>query len=365
MKLRIFGQRNSLGGGVHFGNFCDALARYNGISGFFEEVDSSRPEEVAQAVDNSSDQDINIIFWLREKHTKLRGKKIIWSIFESDYLPDAYIAELRSPELIIWVPSAWGKDVLIQHGLKSEQIDVVPEGVNPTVYHPFLRRVRPSSPKPFKFLMVGKYEERKGYTQLLEAFRMAFGDSADRQLIIKADYFINPASKQQEIELFLKKYELPNVKLVSGNLKTEDMFLLYSHADCFVFPSRAEGWGLPLIEALACGTPCITTCYSGHSEYLQKISDRYLPIPHTLVSNQDPEYGKCWPDPAGNQGNWAEADVEKFAEQLIFMESNYADMQVMGFEASNIIRQLYSWEKIAERAIRTLQIRGGFPAINI
>lgn len=75
MKLRIFGQRNSLGGGVHFGNFCDALARYNGISGFFEEVDSSRPEEVAQAVDNSSDQDINIIFWLREKHTKLRGKK--------------------------------------------------------------------------------------------------------------------------------------------------------------------------------------------------------------------------------------------------------------------------------------------------
>lgn len=90
-----------------------------------------------------------------------------------------------------------------------------------------------------------------------------------------------------------------------------------------------------------------------------------MPIPHTLVSNQDPEYGKCWPDPAGNQGNWAEADVEKFAEQLIFMESNYADMQVMGFEASNIIRQLYSWEKIAERAIRTLQIRGGFPAINI
>jgi glycosyltransferase involved in cell wall biosynthesis len=53
---------------------------------------------------------------------------------------------------------------------------------------------------------------------------------------------------------------------------------LYRACDVFVLPTRAEGWGLPLIEAVAAGLPIITTMHSGHTEFLQHVTDSVLPV---------------------------------------------------------------------------------------
>ena len=53
----------------------------------------------------------------------------------------------------------------------------------------------------------------------------------------------------------------------------ESLAPLYAVADCGIFPSRAEGWGLPIFECLASGVPVIAGSWTGQSEYLKDYPD--------------------------------------------------------------------------------------------
>ena len=103
---------------------------------------------------------------------------------------------------------------------------------------------------------------------------------------------------------------LRNVVPISGALSTSDMALLYNNYDALIFPSRAEGWGLPLIEAIACGLPVISTYYSGHAEYLSAIDGQFVRLDHQLQPINCPEFLQHWK--AG--GQWAVASPDEIAK---------------------------------------------------
>lgn len=358
MKIRLLGQRNALGGGVHFAEFANELKSLRLLGSVVEEVDAAQLPALEDAVRRSTPEDINIWFWRHPAVSFIKGVCVLWAIFESDRLPADYVAYLRDNAHVVWVPSEWGKGVLVEAGIDPAIIDVVPEGVNPRNYHPFLRPKREPGAKPFRFLSVGKFEERKAYRALLEAFKQAFDNDPDVQLILKADYFLKFEQKKAELEALVRSMGLSNVQMLWGEFNPDMLFALYNHADAFVFPSRAEGWGLPLIEAMATGLPVITTFYSGHTEFLRHVEDSILKVDYDLEVIDDPEFHGYWPQLRETGARWAAPRVQSIAIQMRAIVDSYPEWRASAESAAQTIRYDCGWAKAAEIGYLSLAARG-------
>ena len=362
MKIYLFGQRNNLGGGTHFGGFVDAMKSLATIGESVEEVDVSG-KKVNPVVKRIQPNDVSIFFFPTLSEQFVKGTIIKWGIFETDSLPDDYISYLKRSHLI-WVPSQWAKTVLQSHGLNGDQIHVVHEGVNPDIYHPYCRP-KLSNRAVFRFFMCGKKETRKGFDELLEGFNIAFGGYATTELHLKADYFWDVQgqanAKQDELARQIEGLGLTNVIPISSNLSTSDMALLYNNYDAMIFPSRAEGWGLPLIEAIACGLPVISTYHSGHTEYLAAIDGQFVRLDHQLHPIACREFLQHWK----SGGQWAVSSAEEIAAKLVFLKENYRSFQQQAMDASQTIRDHFSWRHAAEQALGSLQSVGFFQWQNI
>ncbi|MBM4231939.1 MAG: glycosyltransferase family 4 protein [Gammaproteobacteria bacterium] len=358
MRIRFFGQRNILGGGFFFSEFSRAARELAVVGSWIEEIDPDSPEQLSKAIQSSKADDLNNWFWAHHGIAKVRGLNVVWAIFESTRLPEPYLDFLLRNSTLLWVPSAWGRDVLLAHGVSADRVDVVPEGVCSRNFHPFLREPRPVCPSPFKFMVIGKFEERKGLRQLLEGFGQVFSAASDVELYIKADYFLDHERKRAELEAVVKASGLQNIRLVFGALSNVDMLALYCLADAFVFPSRAEGWGLPLIEALACGVPAITTFHSGHTEYLSSVREEVMVIDHALEPISDPDFVRWWPSRDADHGLWARPEPATIARCMREMIENYPLMSGRALRASEVIRERFDWSRSAAKAFQSLADHG-------
>ncbi len=358
MRLRLIGQRSILGGGVHFSGFSSALKKIYFLGTKIEELNIVDNGSLNLAIASTQPSDINVWFWQGPFIKNFKGTNILWTIFESDKLPSEYLGYIKTFADVVWVPSSWGKEVLVKNGIDRNLIDVVPEGVDAQSFHPYLRKPINGIPKPFKFLIIGKYEERKGYDQLLAGYKQAFGDSSDVSLLIKADYFLSPDTKRASLINLVASYGLNDVKLYWGQWSQESLIALYNYADAFVFPSRAEGWGLPLLEAAATGLPLISTFYSGHTEFLHCIEDSILKIDFNLEKITDKEFMKYWPSSDGNYGNWASPSIDSIACGLKEMKNNYDKYYEQAILNSEVIREKFNWDISANKALRCLYERG-------
>lgn len=99
-------------------------------------------------------------------------------------------------------------------------------------------------------LYVGNLKPHKNLQRLLEAFKALNRDDTILLLVGKA--FRNLTLEQREAELGIK-----NRVIHTGLVSKEELIDLYNLADVFVFPSLYEGFGIPPLEAMACGTPVI------------------------------------------------------------------------------------------------------------
>jgi glycosyltransferase involved in cell wall biosynthesis len=367
MTIHLLGRRNILGGGIHYSNFCDALLRTNLLAGMVKEWDMANSKIQADHLALAQKSDINIFFFGFNPHIyKNHGFNVVWAIFETDTLADVYIESIKRADLI-WVPSQWGKEVLLAHDIAPEKIDVIPEGVDPSAFHPYLRPSIDTSDqhRKFRYLMLGKYEERKGYRQLFEAFKLVQDAGVNAELIIKADYFINQSKKHDQLIADINALEMKNVRLLQGQFSQQDLLALYSSVHSFVFPARAEGWGLPLIEAIASGLPALATNYSGHTEFLSKIPGLYSPIKYDLVPIEDPEFQSYWPSRKGSWGRWAEADIHDLAKKMTDLAKHYPKWQKKALGASDVIRSQFSWDAARDKALSSLIQRGLLPKISV
>jgi glycosyltransferase involved in cell wall biosynthesis len=136
-----------------------------------------------------------------------------------------------------------------------ERISVTPYGVEP--------RFRPGDPDldllarrfgvrtPY-VLCVGTLEPRKNLTGAVRAFEGVHADFPDHALVLIG----GRGWKSGELERLLRRTPLPVVR--TGYVSEDELVALYSAAECFLFPSFAEGFGFPVLEAMACGTPVIS-----------------------------------------------------------------------------------------------------------
>lgn len=121
--------------------------------------------------------------------------------------------------------------------------------------------------KRFRFLHVSSFFPRKGPDALLDAFGRAFTKHDDVTLVIKT--FANPHNQvHAQLEEVKKRYvDYPNVIVIEDDLSDSDLKSLYQQCDVLVAPSCAEGFGLPLAEAMLSGLPVIVTGWSGQLDF--------------------------------------------------------------------------------------------------
>jgi len=201
--------------------------------------------------------------WLPVDHDPV--PKIVAEALEGAYLPIAY--------------SRFGQRKLREVGIEAEYI---PHGVDTKVYRPLPREeARASLGLPQDAFIVGMvaanvdYPSRKAFPQNMEAFARFYRRHPEARLYLHCD-LVPPRGRTAynliELAEFLGIREAllasdPTLRLLG--FPPEQMALLYNSFDVLLAASMGEGFGLPLIEAQACGTPVIATDFTSMTELVK------------------------------------------------------------------------------------------------
>jgi glycosyltransferase involved in cell wall biosynthesis len=355
VHLNFVGHFNQTGIGRHSENafFASSRNRPEGVG--VEYCNCTRDESVHRLLENARPYtDVSLFFWRLPLDfvRRVQGRRILWWFFESDRLPRKWLHDVQVYDQI-WAPSPWARDVLLDHGLPVQRVRVVESGVNGRVFAP-----APVVHAGFVFLQVGKYEKRKSQDETIAAFAAEFPAAAypDVQLWLKADFPIFPDRRES---LVRKVAGDARIHVLSGDLSDEDMAQLYNQADAFVFPSKAEGFGLPCLEALACAVPVIATNVSAQSVFLDRIPGLFLPVAFQRAPIVDTDYERFYSaDYAGEAlGEWALPSVDSLRAAMREVYENPGRWRQNALDAAAILREEFSWERIGAKAISTVTAR--------
>lgn len=180
--------------------------------------------------------------------------------------PEAWKAVLEHPRFrCLFTPSKYSRGLFLSGGWPDNKVRVVPNGVDTAVFTPDGPTWKARTPGVFRVLFVGGLLERKGIRELYAAWDVAFGPDENVRLTLKAQGSDSFYRGQQ----VLPPSDLANVQLLDNDtLTAEEMAALYRSHDLVCQPYRAEGFCLPLLEAMACGVPVLYPSYGPALEYV-------------------------------------------------------------------------------------------------
>lgn len=191
----------------------------------------------------------------------------------------------------VWTPSRFSCASLAR--LVRKPIAVAPHHV-PS--EPMRRR---SASAPFTVLAMADSRssfERKNPAGAVNAFATAFGNTARARLILKL------SGRDHEVEALAAalgdRLRASNIEVMRGYLDDAGLSDLYNRADVLLSLHRAEGFGLPMLEALARGIPVIATGWSGNVDFADEHNG--IPVPYTLMPVRDAAgiyRGSKWAEP--------------------------------------------------------------------
>jgi autotransporter strand-loop-strand O-heptosyltransferase len=273
------------------------------------------------------------------------GIKIAYNVWETTRQPDNFFERLKSFDQV-WVPSKWQRQCTIDQGISPEKVKVVPEGVDVDMYKPINRVVSRPMNRPFRFLLVGRWDYRKSTREIIESFTNTFSEDEDVEMILSID---NPFANDglNSTEERLEKFGIHHKGLkVVHHLSKEEYANMIKTSDVFVSCARGEGWNLPLIEAMSSGIPSL---YSNWGAQLEFAEDKGIPVNilHEInASIQTDDYK--WIENA--PGMYAEPDFNDLSIKLRNVYENYLVHKRKALNDSDEIRKIFTWDNAAKIA---------------
>ena len=189
------------------------------------------------------------------------------TMFEADRLPPAWVAACGTMHAV-WVPSHFNYHTFAASGVDPRKLRILPVGVDSALFRPDAPPMPVPGARGFRFLSVFTWLQRKGWPLLVEAYLREFHPDEDVTLILKTNPGVAPI-----LEAFVTGLRLPwdghaPIIVDQRGLPAPHLAGLYAACHAFVLPTRGEGWGLPLMEAMAAGLPVIATRWSAQTDFL-------------------------------------------------------------------------------------------------
>lgn len=223
------------------------------------------------------------------------GKVIAIRTWDFGKYPASWVRKINEQADQLWVHCRWVRDNAIRSAIPRSKVRVIPLGVDEEVFRPEGASYVLPTRKRFRFLFVGRTVVRKGIDILLAAFAKAFTPGDDVCLVIKDnsnDVFYKGIDFRTRILEYAADRAKPEILYIDRYLSTGTLASLYRACDAGVFPYRAEGFCLPILEAMACGLPCIVPRFGACLDFCSNRNSFFvapkrirLPVHRTFAIN--------------------------------------------------------------------------------
>ena len=260
--------------------------------------------------------------------------------WEESEFPKDYLEEFNSSLDFLPVMSPYVKKVMIDNGIK---IPVFVVGLGADHILKIKEKKYPlKTKKDFKFLHISSCFPRKGIDILLDAYTTAFSEEDNVVLIIKT--FPNPHNNVEElIKYYQKKNNKAEIELINTDISEGEILYLYKLSDCFVLPSRGEGFGLPAAESMLLGIPVITTAYGGQRYFCNEENSFLIDYSFEPSESHLKSPFSYWVSPKKD-------DLIK-KMKFIYKNKNSKMVKSKIIKAKSDIEKNFSWDCVADRLI--------------
>jgi glycosyltransferase involved in cell wall biosynthesis len=280
---------------------------------------------------------------------KLSAKrKVVFIAWEEDKFPKRWVDEFNQNLVAVFASTNHTKTVLKRSGV-TLPIIVVPNAMAPEIEKLSGQGMSKDSKDfydlqlqdKYVFLHVSSGFDRKSPELLLAGYKQASKREDNTVLVIKS--FPSGSNKFPDlIERYQQDANAPEIRFIDdAELTDAQMFSLWQQADCYLSPSKAEGFNLPVLEAMAAGCPVITTAWSGQMDFC---ADEY-----TYLVDYELVPARSHLDNPG--AFWAEPDITSFKEKLqqAFQEKG-SDKQNQMIALAKQRASVLTWTNVASLA---------------
>ena len=207
----------------------------------------------------------------------------------------------------ISIPSNFVKKTFIKHGVPEEKLLINPYGVDLTNFKQI-----PKEDNIFRIIYAGSGTLQKGYHYLLQAFY---------ELDLPNCELWHLGAITEEIKPFLVKYKHSNL-ILKGHQSQNELYKFYSQGSVFVLPSIQDGFGMVVIQAMACGLPVILSENTAGHDVVKKNGEEGYVIP---IQN-----------------------VEAIKEKILNLYKNQNECEEMGQRAKKRVSNKFLWDNYGE-----------------
>lgn len=226
---------------------------------------------------------------------------------------------LKKAKTIVTVSEFSKQDILKHYGIPSDKVDVIYNGVKelfqPVAFDQKEKIKEKYSGSKEYFIYTGAIQPRKNLINLLKAFSIFKRRlHSNMKLIITGRL----AWKNQEFLKLIDTYKYKSDVVLTGYLPEDELALLMGSAYALVYPSLFEGFGVPVVEAMKCRIPVLTSEKTSMQEIAGDAALYFDPNDHTTIANQ---------------------------MMIIYKDENLRNQLI---EKAQLVAQKYSWQHSAE-----------------
>lgn len=286
------------------------------------------------------------------------------TMFETDRLNSEHARRCNRMDSV-WVPTDFHISTFVNSGVDPSKLLKINQPVDVEFFNsdghdplplpcenPVFGDPSPDSCRgKFVFLSIFKWEKRKGWDLLLKAYLTEFSDKddvvlylltnpyhSDRDFTTQIQRLVDGDLKDSNLGNLAESFHAyPPIQIIDTHIPETDLPGLYKSADAFVLPTRGEGWGRPIVEAMSMSLPVIATNWSGPTEYLTEENGYPLLVERMAEVEEGPFKGHMWAEPS----------VEDLRILLRRVVSEPAERKLKGMKAREDMIRRFSPEVVA------------------